>query len=148
MGFKQTAEHRYGKGSFHQIGLVRGQFGNVPMAQWLKFIQDTGFDGWEEASWELDLDKCGTDQADAGATPAGPVLRQHAAGIHRRFDTRSRLSPGRHRQHHSVCRRIAYRVVQGARQGVRSRPPGQQGHFQFRSVVDVGDANQSARGGR
>ncbi len=29
MGHKQTAEHRFGKGSFHQIGLVRGQFGNV-----------------------------------------------------------------------------------------------------------------------
>ena len=47
MGFKQTATHRFGKASYHQIGLVRGQFGNVPMDQWLKFIQDTGFDGWE-----------------------------------------------------------------------------------------------------
>ena len=62
MGFKQTVPHRFGKGSYHQIGLVRGQFGNVPMVQWLKFIQDTGFDGWEEASWELELDKCSTDQ--------------------------------------------------------------------------------------
>jgi sugar phosphate isomerase/epimerase len=61
MGFKQTETHRYGKGSYHQIGLVRGQFGNVPMEKWLKFVQETGFDGWEEASWELDLDKCGTD---------------------------------------------------------------------------------------
>jgi sugar phosphate isomerase/epimerase len=61
MGFKQTETHRYGKGSYHQIGLVRGQFGNVPMDQWLKFVQEAGFDGWEEASWELDLEKCGTD---------------------------------------------------------------------------------------
>ena len=61
MGFKQTATHRYGKGSFHQIGLVRGQFGNVPMAKWVAFVQETGFDGWEEAGWELDLDKCLTD---------------------------------------------------------------------------------------
>jgi sugar phosphate isomerase/epimerase len=61
MGFKQTDKHRFGKGSYHQIGLVRGQFGNVPMDQWLKFIQETGFDGWEEASWELDLRKCDTD---------------------------------------------------------------------------------------
>lgn len=61
MGFKQTTTHRSGKGSHHQIGLVRGQFGNVPMAQWLKFLQETGFDGWEEASWELDLSKCETD---------------------------------------------------------------------------------------
>jgi len=61
MGFKQTETHRFGKGSYHQIGLVRGQFGNVPMEKWLKFVKETGFDGWEEASWELDLDKCGTD---------------------------------------------------------------------------------------
>src|SRR3954449_6403826 len=61
MGFKQTTPHRFGKASYHQIGLVRGQFGNVPMEQWVKFIQDTGFDGWEEASWELDLDRCATD---------------------------------------------------------------------------------------
>ena len=38
MGFKQTAKHRFGKGSYHQIGLVRGQFGNVPEDQWLKFV--------------------------------------------------------------------------------------------------------------
>jgi sugar phosphate isomerase/epimerase len=63
MGFKQTSEHRFGKGSYHQVGLVRGQFGNVPMDQWVKFIADTGFDGWEEASWELDLSKCATDAA-------------------------------------------------------------------------------------
>lgn len=61
MGFKQTATHRNGKGSFHQIGLVRGQFGNVPFAEWVKFLQTSGFDGWEEASWELDLRKCDTD---------------------------------------------------------------------------------------
>lgn len=62
MGFKQTDTHRYGKGSYHQIGLVRGQFGNVDMAKWVKFVADTGFDGWEEASWELDLRKCDTEQ--------------------------------------------------------------------------------------
>src|SRR5437764_156105 len=61
MGFKQTSAHRNGKGSFHQIGLVRGQFGNVPFANWVKFLQETGFDGWEEAGWELDLRKCDTD---------------------------------------------------------------------------------------
>lgn len=61
MGFKQTSTHRNGKGSYHQIGLVRGQFGNVPFDQWLGFLQQTGFDGWEEASWELDLRQCDTD---------------------------------------------------------------------------------------
>jgi sugar phosphate isomerase/epimerase len=62
MGFKQTTEHRFGKTSYHQIGLVRGQFGDVPEDSWLQFIAETGFDGWEEASWELDLDRCATDQ--------------------------------------------------------------------------------------
>jgi sugar phosphate isomerase/epimerase len=64
MGFHQTETHRNGKGSYHQIGLVRGQFGDIPEDEWLKFIADTGFDGWEEASWELDLAKC---KDDAGA---------------------------------------------------------------------------------
>lgn len=61
MGFHQTTTHKSGKGSYHQIGLVRGQFGNVPFDQWVKFIADAGFDGWEEASWELDLRRCDTD---------------------------------------------------------------------------------------
>jgi sugar phosphate isomerase/epimerase len=61
MGHHQTKTHRPGKHSYHQIGLVRGQFGNVPEEQWLDWIAKTGFDGWEEASWELDLSKCGDD---------------------------------------------------------------------------------------
>ena len=61
MGFRQTAQHKNGKGSFHQIGLVRGQFGNVPEAHWVPFLETAGFDGWEEASWELDLRRCDTD---------------------------------------------------------------------------------------
>src|SRR5688572_25431262 len=61
MGFHQTAEHRHGKHSYHQIGLVRGQFGDVPEDQWLDFIKEAGFDGWEEATWELDLSRCATD---------------------------------------------------------------------------------------
>ena len=65
MGFKQTATHRFGKGSYHQIGLVRGQFGNVPEAEWLQFIAQAGFDGWEEASWELDLRRCDSDEGAA-----------------------------------------------------------------------------------
>src|SRR4051812_43746983 len=61
MAFQQTAQHKFGKGSYHQIGLVRGQFGNMPFASWIKFIAQSGFDGWEEASWELDLRQCDTD---------------------------------------------------------------------------------------
>lgn len=65
MGFHQTTTHKSGKGSYHQIGLVRGQFGNVPFDQWVKFIAEAGFDGWEEASWELDLRRCDTDSGAA-----------------------------------------------------------------------------------
>lgn len=82
MGFKQTAQHKNGKASYHQIGLVRGQFGNVPEAKWIKFIADAGFDGWEEASWELDLRKCDTD---AGATAYAQervnLAKQHSLEI-------------------------------------------------------------------
>ncbi len=82
MGFKQTDTHRFGKASYHQIGLVRGQFGNVPMAQWVKFVQETGFDGWEEASWELDLDKCMTDAgAEAYAKERVDLAKKHGLEI-------------------------------------------------------------------
>src|SRR5437764_6763596 len=82
VGHKQTAEHRFGKGSFHQIGLVRGQFGNVPMNQWVKFLQDTGFDGWEEASWELDLSRCDSDAAAEGyAKERAKLARDHGLEI-------------------------------------------------------------------
>jgi sugar phosphate isomerase/epimerase len=61
MGFRQTDLHRSGKHSHHQIGLVRGQFGDIPEDDWLRFIAEAGFDGWEEASWELDLHHAHTD---------------------------------------------------------------------------------------
>ena len=82
MGFKQTDTHRYGKGSYHQIGLVRGQFGNVDMANWVKFVADAGFDGWEEASWELDLAKCDTDAgAEAYAKERVKLAKDHGLEI-------------------------------------------------------------------
>ena len=74
MGFKQTPAHRNGKGSYHQIGLVRGQFGNVDYNQWVKFVQESGFDGWEEASWELDLRQCDTDAGAAAYAQARVAL--------------------------------------------------------------------------
>lgn len=61
MGHHQTKEHRRGRHSYHQIGLVRGQFGSVPEDKWLDWIAGVGFDGWEEATWELDLSRCGDD---------------------------------------------------------------------------------------
>jgi sugar phosphate isomerase/epimerase len=82
MGHKQTDTHRYGKGSYHQIGLVRGQFGGVPMDKWVKFVQETGFDGWEEASWELDLAKCDTDAgAEAYAKERVDLAKKHGLEI-------------------------------------------------------------------
>src|SRR4051794_3303651 len=82
MGYKQTDTHRYGKGSYHQIGLVRGQFGNIDMAKWVKFLQDAGFDGWEEASWELDLDRCLNDKdAEAYARERVDLAKKHGLEI-------------------------------------------------------------------
>jgi len=82
MGYKQTSEHRFGKGSYHQIGLVRGQFGNVPMEKWLRFVKDTGFDGWEEASWELDLGRCANDAgAEAYAKERVDLAKKHGLEI-------------------------------------------------------------------
>src|SRR5579871_6924356 len=82
MGYKQTASHRFGKASYHQIGLVRGQFGNVPMDGWIKFLQDSGFDGWEDASWELDLNRCGNDSgAEAYAKERVEIARKHGLEI-------------------------------------------------------------------
>ena len=82
MGYKQTSTHRYGKGSFHQIGLVRGQFGNIPMDKWVPFVKDAGFDGWEEASWELDLGRCGTDaDAEAYAKERVELAKKHGLEI-------------------------------------------------------------------
>jgi sugar phosphate isomerase/epimerase len=82
MGFKQTTTHRNGKSSFHQIGLVRGQFGNVPFDSWVEFLRTAGFDGWEEASWELDLRQCDTDTgAAAYAKQRYDLAKQHGLEI-------------------------------------------------------------------
>src|SRR5262245_57245947 len=82
MGYKQTPTHRFGKASYHQIGLVRGQFGNVPFDKWLLFLQDTGFDGWEEASWELDLARCDNDTgAEEYAKERVELARKHGLEI-------------------------------------------------------------------
>lgn len=80
MGYHQTKTHRSGKHSHHQIGLVRGQFGNVPEDQWLDWIAKTGFDGWEEASWELDLARCG-DDAGAEAYAKERVAKAKSRGL-------------------------------------------------------------------
>ena len=78
MGWKQTDPHRNGKTSYHQIGLVRGQFGGVPEADWIKFIAEAGFDGWEEASWELKLSRCADDKgAEAYARERVELAREH-----------------------------------------------------------------------
>lgn len=80
MGYHQTSTHRAGKHSYHQIGLVRGQFGNVPEEGWLDWIADTGFDGWEEASWELDLSRA-SDDAGAKALAEERVGKAKKRGL-------------------------------------------------------------------
>lgn len=80
MGYHQTRTHRAGKHSHHQVGLVRGQFGNVPEDRWLDWIADAGFDGWEEASWELDLKRAG-DDAGAKAYAAERVAKAKQRGL-------------------------------------------------------------------
>ena len=57
---------------------MRGQFGNVPEDQWLDWIAQTGFDGWEEASWELDLAAAATMPAPR-PTPRSESARPRAA---------------------------------------------------------------------
>ena len=80
MGHHQTREQRHGRHSYHQIGLVRGQFGNVPEDKWLGWLAETGFDGWEEASWELDLGRCATDDG-AKAYAAERVGKAKSHGL-------------------------------------------------------------------
>jgi sugar phosphate isomerase/epimerase len=80
VGYKQTKEHRKGKHSYHQIGLVRGQFGDVPEDRWLDFIAKTGYDGWEEASWELDLARA-KDDAAAQAYARERVQKARSRGL-------------------------------------------------------------------
>lgn len=80
MGFSQTPSHRNGKKSYHQIGLVRGQFGDIPYDEWIQFIGDAGFDGWEEASWELELGRC-ADDAGAEAYAKERADKARAAGL-------------------------------------------------------------------
>ena len=80
MGFHQTAKHRTGKHSHHQIGLVRGQFGDIPEDNWLDFLAASGFDGWEEAAWELDLAQCDTD-AGAEAYAKSRVAKAKSRGL-------------------------------------------------------------------
>ena len=43
MGYKQTAVHRPGRSSYHQVGLVRGQFGDVDYDEWIDFIDSNNF---------------------------------------------------------------------------------------------------------
>lgn len=57
MGHRQTPTHRSGKNSQHQIGLVYGQFADdMKRERWLAFLEESGFDGYEEAAWTLGLD--------------------------------------------------------------------------------------------
>lgn len=80
MGNPQASAHRAGKASHHQIGLVRGQFGDVAHDDWLAFLARTGFDGYEECSWLVALERCG-DDAGALALAEEWVAKAGAAGL-------------------------------------------------------------------
>lgn len=82
MGFKQTSTHRSGKHSYHQIGIVRGQFGDLSEDEFLSFIAEAGFDGWEECSWELDLNRCKDEASTAEYTKERVALaKKHGLEI-------------------------------------------------------------------
>ena len=54
----------------------------MPMDKWLAFVKETGFDGWEEASWELDLNRCATDAtAEAYARERVDMAKKHGLEI-------------------------------------------------------------------
>lgn len=63
MGFRQTATHRSGKKSYHQIGVFTGQprgaFGSLE--EMFAFLSnEAGLDAVELASWDLDLQRAET----------------------------------------------------------------------------------------
>ena len=128
MGFHQTATHRQGKGSYHQVGLVRGQFGDIPEDQWLDFISQTGFDGWEEASWELDLSHCDTD-AGADAYARERVAKAKSRGLEV-FSVAAHLQgqalgdePSEQRHFNSSAERLSRHTPLGEREEASSLEP-------------------------
>lgn len=79
-GFSQTPNapkgHVPGKLGWFPVGLVRGQYGKVARATFFKFLRDHGYEGYEEAGWELDLRRCDTE---AGAEAYAKELLAAAA---------------------------------------------------------------------
>src|SRR5207248_607525 len=52
------------------------------MDEWVQFVAQTGFDGWEEASWELDLRRCDDDRgAEAYARERADLARRHGLEV-------------------------------------------------------------------
>src|SRR5262249_28786504 len=50
--------------------------------KWVQFLKEVGFDGWEEASWELDLRRCDTDSgAEAYAKERVALAQRHGLEI-------------------------------------------------------------------
>ena len=82
MGFKQTATHRTARARYHQIGLVRGQFGNVPDGQVGQVHRRRRLRRLGRGSWELDLRKCDTDAgAAAYAKERVDLAKKHGLEI-------------------------------------------------------------------
>ncbi len=59
-----------------------GSSATCRLSRWVQFLHDSGFDGWEEASWELDLRQCDTDAgAEAYAKERVALAKKHALEI-------------------------------------------------------------------
>ena len=107
-----------GKDSYHQIGLVRGQFGNVPMDKWVKFVGDTGFDGWEEA-------ELGTrPRPSATPTPAPKPTPRNASTSPRSTGWKSSPSPRTCKARPSATSRAPRRCNSSAAKRSRRTRPG------------------------
>ena len=76
-GFRQTRVHVSGKKSHHQIGLVQGQFGRLPLTAFLDKLVEFGFDGFELASWGVDLSRAAT--LDGAKALAGEIMAEVSA---------------------------------------------------------------------
>jgi len=76
-GFCQmkSGKHEPGQFGYFPLGLVRGQFGAMRMDYWLQFLKENGFDGYEHASWELELGRCADND---GAKAYAEMLYQDA----------------------------------------------------------------------
>ena len=115
MGFKQTRHTQNGKAQLStRSAWSAASSATCPMDKWVKFIADAGFDGWEEASWELDLRKCDTDAgAAAYAKERVDLAKKHGLEI---------FTVATHLQGQALGDEPSAKTLQFTRRRGRSRP--------------------------